>query len=239
MAIITNGGHAQRALDFYDKTGKYFIIGGTTPWETESTPPSPESSVFTLEGIIALKSVDNYYIVKKDPSGSISYNNENWKIVPPRIDTTLRLSISQGDTEISLNSISGLTEGSKLRIHELYEGKIVSINSITRVVQLDTPAPADISLGSTVKAGAVIEGAHHVYLESILEFDTFPLVTYRQAGLCVGVTPSTENIMRAAAYSESGSDEYTSIGTLEVLDNKPPVIRNTSMSERLCVMLEF
>ena len=239
MAIITNGGHAQRALDFYDKAGKYFIIGGTSPWETESTPPTPTVDAFNLNGIIALKSIDNYYIVRRDPLGSISYNNENWKIIPPRIDTTTRLSISIGDTEITVNSVSGLAEGSKVRIGEIYEGKISSINSITRVLSLDTPAPYNISIGSSVRSGAIIEGAHHVYLESVLDASTFPLENYRQAGLCVGATPSNGDILKAAAYSDSGVDEFTSIGVLEILDNKPPVIRNTSMSEKLCVMLEF
>lgn len=238
MAIATNGGHVSRAIDFYNAIGKYFIIGGTTPWDDESAPDTPQVTDFKLRDVVALKKVDNAYLVVPDENGSIQYRSQNWRTVLERVETVVGSSgVSNDSKVVPVESVAGLTVGSKVRIHNLYEGTITSISGLS--ITLDTPAPDIIPAGSTVLAGAMVEGAKYVYVECYLNYDEFPLVTYRQIGLCTGVLPNTADILKAAAYTTSLADEYSSLGTLEILDNRVPSTRDISQRELLSLIVEF
>lgn len=238
MAIATNGGHISRALDFYKTPGKYFIIGGTIPWEDESAPPAPDVSEFKLVDVVGLKRVDNVHMVIPHPNGSIQYRDQNWKIVTSQVSTTVTdPGVLKGETVIPVASVAGLVEGAKVRINNEYEATILSTAGM--MITLDTPAPSDILVGATVLGGAIVEGAKYVYVDCYLNYDEFPLVTYRQIGLCTGVTPDNENVLKSSPYSIGGKDEYTSLGVLEVLDNRIPAARDISQRELLSLIIEF
>lgn len=237
MAIAVNGGHVSRALDFYKSVGKYFIIGGTTPWDDETSPDPPDLYEFRLKDVVGLKKVENTHLVIPQEDGTIQYRDQNWKIVTEYISTRVSTNIPQGSYSVAVSSVAGLTEGSKVRIANLYEGKITSINE--NILILDTAAPDIIPETSLVEAGARVEGAKYVYIDCRLRYDEFPLVTYRQIGICTGVTPSASDILLSASYSSSGKDEFTSLGTLEVLDNRPPYIRDIATTELLSIIIEF
>ena len=238
MAIAVNGGHISRALDFYESEGKYFIIGGTTPWEDESTPPSPTVEDFKLVDVVGLKRVDNIHLVIPDDAGSIQYRSQNWKIVPAYINTTVsNTGVTPNSNVVPVTSVEGLTVGSKIRVNNLYEGKITSISGL--LLTLDTASPEAIPAGSTVIGGAMVEGAKYVYVDCYLNYDEFPLVTYRQIGLCSGVYPNSADILKSAPYALGTSNEYTSLGTLEILDNRAPSTRDISQRELLSLIIEF
>jgi len=238
IAIAVNGGHVSRAIDFYNKAGKYFIIGGTTPWSNEASPDVPNISDFKLMNVVGLKKVDNTYMVIPDDAGTINYRNQNWKIVPLEINTNVGASgVSSGSLVVTVTSLAGLVVGSKIRVNNIYDARIVSISSNS--LTLDTPAPVAIVAGSPVLGGAHPEGAKYVYVESYLNYDDFPLVTYRQLGLCSGVTPNTDDILLSAAYAATGNNEYTSLGTLEILDNRVPSTRDANQRELVSIILEF
>lgn len=238
MAIAVNGGHVARALDFYRTAGKYFIIGGTTPWDDDSAPDTPSVSDFRLKDVVGLKKVDNTHLVIPDANGSIQYRSQNWKIVSESINTTVSSAgVTNNATVVPVASVAGLTVGSKIRVANIYECKITSISGL--LLTVDTPAPQDIPAGSTVIGGALVEGAKYVYVDCYLNYDQFPLVTYRQIGLCTGVTPNTEDVLKDAAYSLSGTNEYTSLGNLEILDNRVPSTRDISQRELLSLIIEF
>lgn len=257
MAIATNGGHVARALDFYNAAGKYFIIGGTSPWThldesgevvvNDTVPNPPSLSDYKLLDVVGLKRVDNVYLVipTDETENVISYRNQNWKRVTPSISTTVGESgVTKGQKIVPVASVAGLTIGSRLRIDNQYEGKIESITGLN--VKLDTEAPQSISAGSPVLGGAFVEGAKYVYVECYLEYDNFPIfdsnnkpLSYRQIGLCTGVLPNTENILKSAAYTTAGKDEYTSLGNLEILDNRAPSNRDISQRELLSMIIEF
>lgn len=238
MAIATTGGHIARALEFYNTVGKYFIIGGTQPWEDESAPPAPEADEFKLRDVVGLKRVDNTYLVVPHPNGSIQYRDQNWKIVSAKVNTTIiDPGVMRGESVIPVASVAGLVEGAKVRINNSYEATILSTSG--SMITVDTPAPEDLPVGSTVLGGALVEGAKYVYVDCYLNYDEFPLVTYRQIGLCTGVTPNTENVLKSAAYSIGGKNEYTSLGILEVLDNRVPATRDISQREQLSLIVEF
>lgn len=240
MAIAVNGGHISRALDFYRAVGKYFIIGGTEPWEDETTPPSPQVGDFKLTNVVALKKVDNVHMVipTDETENVISYRNQNWKKVEPQIITTIdTVGVTAGATVIPVTSVAGLTIGSRVRVANTYEGKITSMSGL--LLTLDTAAPVAIPSGSQVLGGAMVEGAKYVYVDCYLNYDDFPLVTYRQIGLCTGVTPNTEDILRSSDYALNSLNEYTSLGTLEILDNRAPSTRDVSQREMLSIVIEF
>ena len=238
MAIAVNGGHVARALDFYRTAGKYFIIGGTTAWDDETTPETPSVTDFKLKNVVGLKKVDNTHLVIPDTNGSIQYRNQNWKIVSESINTTVSSGgVTASASVVPVGSVAGLTIGSKIRVANIYEGKITSISGL--LVTLDTPAPVTIPAGSTVIGGALVEGAKYVYVDCYLNYDQFPLVTYRQIGLCTGVTPNTADILKDAAYTLNGVNEYTSLGNLEILDNRVPSTRDISQRELLSLIVEF
>lgn len=239
MAIATTSAHVSRALEFYNKVGKYFSIGGTTPWDDEQNPPSPNVNDFRLKDIVALKKVDNIYLVVQDNNGTISYRDTKWRIVTPEISTTTSLITAKNSTTVGLASLSSIVVGNKLRIGNIYEGKILTINTSNNTVVLDTAAPSDIPIGSSVLGGAYVEGAKHVYIDCSLNYDQFPIITYRQVGVQTSVTPNTQDVLKSSAYSDSGLDEYTSLGNLEILDNRAPTVREADQREVISLIIEF
>lgn len=238
MAIAVNGGHVSRALEFYRAAGKYFIIGGTRPWDDETHPPAPNVEDFRLIDVVGLKRVDNTHLVVPDENGTIQYRNQNWRIVQDRIETTIGSSgVTSGSTVISVVDVAGLVEGSKVRVNNLYEGTIISKSGL--LLTLDTPAPEDIPAYSPVLAGALVEGAKYVYTDCYLNYDEFPIVTYRQVGLCTGVTPNSEDILLSSSNQGVTKDEYSSLGVLEILDNRLPSTRDINQREMLSLIVEF
>lgn len=240
MAIAVNGGHVNRALEFYRAVGKYFIIGGTIPWDDEATPPSPQIEDFKLKDVVGLKRIDNAYMVipTDETEDVISYRNQNWKKVVDYVSTKVSSTgVTAGSSVVPVEDIAGLTIGSKIRVGNIYEGTIKSISGL--LLTLDINAPEDIKGGSTVIGGALVEGAKYVYVDCYLNYDEFPLVTYRQIGLCTGVLPNTSNILRAAKYTVNNADEFENLGVLEVLDNRKPNIRDTNQRELISLVIEF
>ena len=239
MAIAVDGGHVSRAIDFYNNPSKYFIIGGTKPWADETTPDTPNVKDFRLRDVIGLKKATNVQLVVPDENGTIQYRTQNWRIVLPEITTRISsVGVTKNSTVISVTSTEGLKAGAKLRVNNLYEGKIVSISG--SLITLDTEAPEAIPAGALVLGGAFVEGAKYVYVETYLEYDRFPIEpTYRQIGLCTGVTPNDSDTLLAAAYSPTGTDQFTSLGVLEVLDNRLPASRDINQREQLSLILEF
>lgn len=244
IAISTLQGHVNRAIDFYKSAGKYIIIGGTTPWADDSSPDLPNELDYKLKDVVALKKVDDIKLVVPDENGTISYRQSRWRSVSERIDTITTGSVSSGNTVIPVASVAGLVPGTKIRVDNSYECKIISTEGL--LVTVDTPAPKDISSGSSILGGALVEGAKYVYLVAYLEYGTFPVTkkdgtkySYRQVGLCTGVTPNTPDILRSAEYSSTNSNEYTSLGSLEVLDNRLPATRSTEQQESIGLIIEF
>lgn len=249
MAIAVNGGHVSRALDFYDKENKYFIIGGSEPWKDEPSPELPKVEDFKLRDIIGLKKVDTNrtFLVVPDNSlpdddpSVIKYREQKWRKVNRLIKTTISTLVSNGSNIITVDSVAGINVGNKLRIHNLYEGIVTQVEGNT--ITLDTVAPNNIEVGSTVEGGAHVEVAKYVYVECYLEYNRFPLATYRQIGLCTDVIPSdptNTDILRSAKFnSETNIDEYESLGVLEILDNRAPIPRDINMRELISMIVEF
>lgn len=242
MAIAVNGGHVSRALDFYQKGSKYIIVGGTQVWEDEPTPDTPNVADFKLKDVIGLKKVDNTFLVVPDnENGTISYRDQKWRVVLESLETKVGVSgISNGSNIVNVESVTGLTVGSRIRIGDIYEGTITAISGLK--LTLDTKSPQTVNADVPVIGGAIVEGAKYVYIEGYLEYDHFPLATYRQIGLCTGVVPkdpSNDNILRSAAFSTSREDEYSSLGLLEILDNRSPIPRDRNMRELISMIVEF
>lgn len=239
IAIAVTQGHVQRAIDFYNKDGKFFVIGGTRPWTDEASPDTPDINEYKLLDTVGYKKVDNCYLVVPDEKGTISYRTQNWRIVPAPYNTPLTDGILVGGTSLHVSSTAGMNIGSKLRVGNIYEGVIAEMDVSTSIVVLDTPAPQEILTGAIVYGGALIEGAKYVYADCYLNYNQFPIVTYRQIGLCSEVTPNSESVLRTAGYSDTGLDEFTSEGVLEILDNRAPSTRDIDQRELLSVIIEF
>lgn len=242
MAIALNGGHVSRALDFYDRDSKYFIIGGSNPWKNEPSPDLPDIEDYKLKDVIGLKKVDNTFLVIPDDSGDIIYRDQNWKKVNRAITTEVGSGgVINGSNSFKVVSVEGMRIGDKLRVNNLYEGIITNIEGST--VTLDTQSPATISSGSIVQGGALVEDAKYVYIECYLSYDNFPLVTYRQIGVCTEVVVADgvldKDILIDAAYNSKGVSDYDSLGVLEILDNRAPITRDINMRERISMIIEF
>ena len=240
MAIATNGGHTARAVDFMNSAGKYFAVGGTQPWEDETSPTTPQVTDFSLIDIVALKKVDHAYLVIPSENGTITYRGQNWKIVPNTFSTTTTGPVTSGSYTIPLANVQGLVQGSKVRVAGAYEFTIaqeVTGNTVT----LDQAIPTNLPTGTTVMGGALVEGSKYVYLDCTLEGDVFPICTYRQIGLYSGVQTNVSNddILESASYSSSNHDEWTNLGMLEIIDNRIPATRTADSSELLSLIIEF
>lgn len=82
MAIVTEGAHVSRALDFFVKPNIYVGIGKSTPWNDEDTPPTPTSDITELEEIIGYKKVEaTYLVIPDETNGTISYRDTKWSVV--------------------------------------------------------------------------------------------------------------------------------------------------------------
>lgn len=242
IAIAVTQGHVQRAIEFFNKLGKYFIVGGTTPWADESNPPSPTPNDYKLNNVVGLKRIDHCQLVVPDPNGTISYRTQNWRVVLPPFSTNVSsVGITANAMTIPVVSLEGLTVGSKIRIASTYEAKITKIDNTTRFLTVDTPAPKSIPSGAIIEGGALVEGAKYVYVDCYLNYDQFPIVTYRQIGLCTEVTHNQTDgdILRSAEYSNTKRDEYTSLGVLEIIDNRNPSTRDIDQRELLSIICEF
>jgi hypothetical protein len=239
MAIATRGSHVARAIEFFKRNDKYFGIGRVSAWDNETAPPAPDSNLYNIQELVGLKKVDNCYLVIQDENGSIEYRDSKWRIVPETLETSLSTTVSSGGFDIQLQSLLGVTLGSKLRVDDKYEGVITAVDSPNNTVTLDTAAPSLINAGAKVIGGAVVEGARWVYVDSYLRYEQFPLVTYRQVGVYSMVQPANLDIMKSAAYSTEAVDEYTKTGILEVVDNRKPTPREVDQKELLSLIIEF
>jgi len=251
IAIATTAGHVQRAIDFYNKSGKYFVIGGTEPWSEEANPPAPDADSYKLNDIVGLKLINKIELVVPDnENGKIEYgDNQSWREVPISIRTLVApAGIASGSTIVPLTDMTGIVVGCKLRIGNAYEGKVTAVTySPANSVTLDTAAPSSFVGGTVIEGGALVEGAKYVYMECTLERNEFPTtnaalggaLSYRQIGIMTGVTPANQNTLLSSAYSQDKSDEYTSLGTLEILDNRAPTTRDADQSESLAYICEF
>lgn len=241
MAIATNSGHVSRAIDLYKKAGKYFSVGKTSAWTDETTPPDPSADTYKIDELVALKKVDNVQLVVPDnENGTIVYRDSKWRIVQETLTTTVGTGgVSEGSQDVPLTSLAGITVGCRLRIGGEYEGKVTAMDASSNTVTLDTSATGTIAEGSNVLGGAYIEGAKYVYVSCTLSYDTFPIVTYREVGFHTEVQPDTTDILRAAEYATSEADEFTSLGNLEIIDNRPPTTRTQDQSESISIIIEL
>jgi len=81
MAVVTYKGHTKRAINWYNQEDIYFGIGGTEPWEDESTPPAPKPDD-EITDIICVKKVEQkYYVIESETEGTVVYRGRKFKIL--------------------------------------------------------------------------------------------------------------------------------------------------------------
>lgn len=76
--------------------------------------------------------------------------------------------------------------------------------------------------------------SHHMYYKTTLHYDEFPLGTFRQIGLYVGVerTSSDADILYYPA-------DVSSLGDLIVINNRPPIARSSDQKEVIEFIIEI
>lgn len=122
-----------------------------------------------------------------------------------------------------LDGLIGLkkVEVSHLVVRDDVNGTIIYRDSRWRIVPLDQ---------------AIEEGAKWVYIESAILYDELPLGEYRQVGVFTGTVKKAG--VAPGKYNLLPSD-IEDVGTLEVIDNRPPANRLADQKERLSVVIEF
>lgn len=265
MAIATNGGHVSRAIDFYESENKYFIIGGTKEWSTKADDgteiaDTPTVEDFKLIDVVALKKVEQTHLVIKvvpkadeDTSNYIRYRDDYYKKIPKSIATTVTEVVlkEEGKSKhtMSVSDNSPFSIGDKIRIQygnladsNYYDTTITGKTGSTSITVADA-FPDTIYDKATIEGGALIEGARYVYVDCTLSYDTFPMTTYRQIGLCTRVVPHANvtdtDILRSKTWSNKEYNDYTSLGILEILDNRRPNVRSSDQQEHLSLIIEF
>jgi hypothetical protein len=84
-------------------------------------------------------------------------------------------------------------------------------------------------------ANAYSQGAKWVMVTAYLEYDELPVdIQYRQVGVFTGLTPNT-----GVTKSNLLPSEVSSVGQMEVLDNRKPEIRDIDKKEGIVVIVEF
>lgn len=260
-AIAVNGGHVNRAEEFYSKYSKdqvYFIIGGTQPWTTKdsngnekATDPAVED--YKLKDIIGLVRVDKCRLVipveGQETDGDISHGNKYWR---PVISTKY-FKVGQVDEDkvhiyLGGDGLESLKSGDKIRIDNEYEGVITAIEESR--ITLNEKVPDSVGGGSDAVVGALAEGAKHVYITCTLGSD-FPTqakdgtaLSYRQVGICTGVEAADSAVSdyllnKNYKSGDNAENDYTSLGVLEILDNRSAITRSADMTETLSIVVQF
>jgi hypothetical protein len=84
-------------------------------------------------------------------------------------------------------------------------------------------------------ANAYSYSSNYIYLSTMLMFDQFPIVTFRQYGIQVGVVPTTGN----ESKSTLTPTQVQSYGELIGYVNIPPIIRTVGSKNLLEIVLSF
>lgn len=118
-AITTIRGHVARALDFYSKTSVYVGIGKSSEWsEDDRTELTPEGTLVSddfppipmadndLKEFIAMKKVDNKFLVYPSEDGELGYRGTKWAIATPESAVELGARWVYISTKLSYNDVS-------------------------------------------------------------------------------------------------------------------------------------
>nr|DAN11132.1 MAG TPA: Baseplate wedge protein [Herelleviridae sp.] len=90
MAIATYNSHVELAKYIVTKADStYLVIGKTSAWSNEQSPPQPDEQATTLQEVIGYKKAKRVTLVRPaqspqdDNKEKVSYGNKEWVIVTP------------------------------------------------------------------------------------------------------------------------------------------------------------
>ena len=90
VAVTLISGHVSRALDFYNKSSIYFVLGKTSAWQSSDDPsisdykPIEPKNTDRIQEILGFRKIDSKYLVVPDNAhGELNYAKSKWKIVQP------------------------------------------------------------------------------------------------------------------------------------------------------------
>ncbi|AAX92368.1 baseplate morphogenetic protein C [Staphylococcus phage Twort] len=88
MAIATINSHVELAK-FYASKDFHLVLGKTSPWSNEQSPPQPKDTTTTLDEVIGYKKAKKVALVRPaqpttdDSKTKIQYGNREWVEVSP------------------------------------------------------------------------------------------------------------------------------------------------------------
>ena len=247
-ATSTSMSHVSRAIDLFESATIYIGIGQQSPWDDENNPPRTDPTDLAINQVIGYKKVEDSYMVVPDPTGSISYRDSQWRIVPPvRFEFQLLSSVGAGATGIAIQSsdpakLDSLTVGSKVMIQSGmkigHTSKITAINGSgsQRTLTLETGTDTSYGTGAIVHWGLIAEVCRAVYLASWIRYDELPLYPYRIIGVFnrlevqTGVNPGKLALLPS---------EVKRPGILEIAEYRRVTSRDQDQKEYISVVVEF
>jgi hypothetical protein len=247
-ATSTSASHISRALDLFNSETLYVGIGQQSPWTDENTPPTTDPTTLAINQVIGYKKVSDKYMVVPDPSGSITYRDSQWRIVPPnQFEFQLVSVTNQGSQTIVIQSydapkLDSLTTGSKIMLQD--SNKIGHISKIThisgtgsqRTLTVEDGANKTYGVGTICHWGLIAEICRSVFLGAWIRFDELPLYPYRIIGIfnrlsiVSGVSPSKLALLPS---------EVSSPGICEVIEFRRVTSRDIDQKEYLSAIVEF
>ena len=83
MAVTTIDGHVSRALDFYNKTDLYFVLGHPNPWDIEAKPPEAKvtDKITDPLGYLFISTKLLVRPLTNLSASSITYRDTKWELV--------------------------------------------------------------------------------------------------------------------------------------------------------------
>ena len=78
---LTTDFRVQLAVDLFNATGVWGVIGRTTAWPDENNPPAEDVATTLLDTPIGYKKILTKLLVKPDVSGDIQFKNQNYAVV--------------------------------------------------------------------------------------------------------------------------------------------------------------
>lgn len=255
MAILTLKGHISRALNFYNNhESLYAAIGKSTKWaegdcdelktsydaskDYDLDPPVPSINDDFLE-LIALKKIESAFMVVQDDEGTLEYRGTKWRIV----------SMFDENDQPTVKNV--YKEGSRW----VYLSTTLTYDEITTTLPYrQVGIFSNISKKSTVADGAVVLTPEDIEGAYVLEAD-FRRDVISEINNGSYDRLDTESHTETVTIEKQSDGTFTlngvvldltvdpvmfmPVATLEILDNRKPVYRDTDVREIVKIILEF
>lgn len=256
MAILTLKGHISRALNFYNNHDSlYAAIGKSTRWaendceelktswdpdkDYDLDPPVPSINDDFLE-LIGLKKIESAFMVIQDDNGTLEYRGTKWRIIEmfdENNQPTVKNVYKEGSRWVYISTTLTYDE-----ITTTLPYRQVGIFSNVNVK--GTPINPNVLTPENIEGAYVLEADFRRDVISEIRDGSYDRLENDSGDETTTITiekqsDGTFTLNGVALDLNVDPVMFMPVATLEILDNRKPVYRDTDVRETIKIILEF